>query len=64
MSSEDHTISRTPIDEKAYREGYTAGRRGKGLEVNPYPIASAEAQSWQLGQVTGQRTALRPVGDR
>jgi hypothetical protein len=63
MSNDDQTISRTPIDDKAYREGYVAGRRGKGLETNPYPVTSAEAQSWQLGQVTGQRTTLRPVGD-
>jgi ribosome modulation factor len=57
----DTTITRIPLDAKARREGYLAGRRGLSGEVNPYQPGTREALAWQIGLVDGRTKRLRIV---
>ena len=56
--SDDATNIRVILAEKAWQEGYAAGRRGFELAANPYQVGTAEAQAWQYGLIEGR--ARRP----
>ena len=56
----DTTISRMPLDSKAWHRGYVAGRRDLTTDSNPYFVGTAEAQAWQLGRSVGRMKLLRP----
>jgi hypothetical protein len=58
---DDTTITRLPLDTKAWHQGYVAGRRGRTGDANPYPAGTAEAQAWQFGFSTGRLKPLRSV---
>ena len=60
----DTRITRIPLDPKALREGYLAGRRGITGEANPYQVGTHEALAWGIGWVTGQKKQLRVVDGR
>jgi hypothetical protein len=59
--SDDATITRLPLDQKAWREGYIAGRFCSTGGANPYPIGSFEAQSWLMALAAGRTKPLRLV---
>jgi len=61
--SDDATNIRVVLAEKAWQEGYAAGRQGVGLDGNPYHIGTAEAQAWQYGLIEGKAKRLKVVDD-
>ena len=62
--SDDATNIRVVLAEKAWQEGYAAGRRGVALDANPYHVGTAEAQAWQYGLIEGRAKSLKVVDDR
>jgi hypothetical protein len=49
----DTRITRTPLDPRALREGFLAGRRGITGEANPYQVGTHEAL-WQKKAASGR----------
>ncbi len=61
----DGTITPIPLDVKAHRLGYLAGRRNNPDEINPYQPGTREAFAWITGRSDGQTKRLRIIrGDR
>lgn len=51
---------RTPQEDRAYEEGYSAGRRRQS-KTNPYHPGSAEGQNWEKGIREGNELANRDL---
>lgn len=51
---------RTPQEDRAYDEGFAAGRMRKSAS-NPYQLGSAEGQNWQKGFNAGNELANRDL---
>ena len=60
--SDDATNIRVVLAEKAWQEGYAAGKQGLTLDANPYPVATVEAQAWQYGLIEGRAESSEADG--
>jgi ribosome modulation factor len=52
----------TPLDSRAFDEGYHAGRRGLAVADNPYPEATHQGIAWVIGFADGRRKRPQIVG--
>jgi ribosome modulation factor len=52
----------TPLDSRAFDEGYQAGRRGLTVAHNPYPEATHQGIAWVIGFAHGRKKRPQVVG--
>jgi ribosome modulation factor len=49
------------MDQKAWQEGYDAGKRGEPVSACPYRARTAEGWSWSSGFVEGKAARTNPA---
>ena len=59
--SNDATNIRVVLAEKAWQEGYAAGRRGLSAVANPYAAGTPERRAWLSGLCAGRAKPRRLV---
>ena len=61
VTNDDTTVTRVPLDAKAWHLGCVAGRRGLMQDCDPFPIPTAQALAWSLGWSAGRMKPVRAV---